>query len=484
MNHLVSFKVNVVLIFFGVGFAWNIVDVKAINPSMDTGTDPRPDTIIVREISISGNTITKRSIILRELNFKERDTLSLTCFSAMMITGRQNIFNTRLFNFVNIDTVHAADNHLLDVRISVVERWYIWPIPYFEISDRNFNVWWETRDFQRLSYGFDFMFSNARGRNETLTIITHFGFNQKYGFTYQMPYINHRQTLGIGCGSAIELNHEIPVYTLDNKPVYLRNNSTYLKKVINGFIEIYFRPDIFSKHTFRLAYSHYDFDSAVVSIPGFSMVTSNVQQFFSLNYLYKNDHRDVQYYPLRGYCLEVEVNHAIPYEKVHNSYLRTSLRYYRQVFDRWYCAIGLNGKLCFEKVQPYFLQRGLGYGRDFVRGYEYYVVDGQHFILLKNNLKFALIPQHVERLGFIQSNKFNTIPLSLYMNAFADMGYVYHYPDDSDNFSAGNTLENSFLIGCGLGLDFTTYYNIVVRLEGSVNRMLQPGIYLHFIAPI
>jgi hypothetical protein len=113
------------------------------------------------------------------------------------------------------------------------------------------------------------------------------------------------------------------------------------------------------------------------------------------------------------------------------------------------------------------------------------VIDGQHFALLKNNLKFALLPQRTETIGFIKTTKFNTIPLALYLNAFVDMGYVYHYSENpADGIYAGNTLENSFLIGYGIGIDFTTYYDIVIRVEGSMNRMNQPGLYLHFIAPI
>jgi hypothetical protein len=210
-----------------------------------------------------------------------------------------------------------------------------------------------------------------------------------------------------------------------------------------------------------------------------------VQQFVSFSYFYKNDHRDVQYYPLKGYYLDIELNHSVPYATAYNSFMKTNLRVYGQLYNRWYWASGFTGKLSFEKEQPYYLQRGLGYGGDYVRGYEYYVVDGQHFALLKNNLKFALIPQRVAQLGFIRSAKFNTIPLALYMNAFVDLGYVYHYQVSASNgFSTGNTLENSLLIGYGMGLDFTTYYDIVVRLEGSMNRWLKPGVYLHFIAPI
>jgi outer membrane protein assembly factor BamA len=485
MNRLFFSRFIFILICCCIVFTLNISKAVAYDQAPSRMAQNIHDTIIIHQIIITGNSITKKGIVLRELNFKANDTLSLAQFSDMLITCKQNIFNTRLFNFVTIDTSFMADTPFVDVRIALVERWYIWPIPYFEISDRNFNVWWETRDFNRLTYGVDLTFFNVRGRNETLRLLTHFGFNQQFGFTYKIPYINNKQIMGIGFGADIELNHELPVFTLNNKPVYMRSNSVYLKKLINGSAELNFRPDYFSTHTFRLTYSWYNFDSVIRTIPGFVMLAQNVQQFVSVSYLYKNDHRDVQYYPLKGYCLDVEVNHAVPYETAHNSYVRTNLRIYFQLYNRWYWASGFTGKLCFGKIQPYYLQRGLGYGRDYVRGYEYYVVDGQHFVLFKNNLKFGLLPQRVQKLGFIQSEKFNTIPLALYLNAFIDMGFVFNYsgtlPDDKND---GNTLENSFLIGYGLGLDFTTYYDVVIRVEGALNRMLQPGIYLHFIAPI
>ena len=485
MNRICSCRFMVKMLFSWIALSGNISNVNAYHPARLALTGNSSDTVIIHQVNISGNTITQKGIILRELNFKAKDTLSLVKFSEKLINSRQNIFNTRLFNFVTIDTSFLDSHHMVDVNITLVERWYIWPIPFFEFSDRNFNVWWETRDLSRLTYGIDFTFFNARGRNETLKILAHFGFNQQFGFTYKMPYINYKKTLGTGFGFTVELNHELPVFTRNNKPFYIRSNSIYLKKLIYGFTELIARPDFYSTHTFRVAYSHYDFDSSVSNIPGFVLSKDDVQQFVSLSYLYKNDHRDVQYYPLKGYCLEVELNHDMAYETVHNSYLRTNLRIYAQLYHRWYWASGFTGKLSFEKTQPYYLQRGLGFGRDFVRGYEYYVIDGQHFALLRNNLKFALLPQRVEKIGFIHTTKFNTIPLALYLNVFADLGYVYHYPQSTPGEDYdGNNLENSFLIGYGLGLDFTTYYDLVIRVEGALNRMGQPGLYLHFIAPI
>ena len=67
------------------------------------------------------------------------------------------------------------------------------------------------------------------------------------------------------------------------------------------------------------------------------------------------------------------------------------------------------------------------------------------------------------------------------MNAFLDMGYSDNlYPDESLN----NKLENTLLVGYGTGIDFVTYYDLVLRLEYSFNRMSEHGFFVHFMAPI
>jgi hypothetical protein len=84
-------------------------------------------------------------------------------------------------------------------------------------------------------------------------------------------------------------------------------------------------------------------------------------------------------------------------------------------------------------------------------------------------------------LDFLRSVKFNTIPYALYLNLFVDLGYTYNESTISNKL---NSLQNTLLIGYGAGLDFTTYYDIVIRLDLSMNRMGIPGVYLHFVAPI
>jgi len=448
-----------------------------------------PDTvnrIVIGSITIKGNTHTRPAIILRELNFREGDTLDMGILQGLLKTSRENVFNTRLFTIVSIDSSLNQRAGKVNMTISVIERWYIWPIPFFAFSDRNFNVWWETRDFSRLTFGADVAFFNMRGRNETLTLLTHFGYNQLYGFTYKTPYINKSQTIGLGFGAGLELNHEVAVETFNNIPVYKKDPSRYLKQLTYTFVNFIFRPSYYTLHTFGIEYDYLYFADSVKNVNGFVLNGSNAQKLIYLSYVFKSDHRDVQYYPLTGYYLDAGLFLCMPAKTTRSSFFKTTYSRYWRIFSRWYWASGATAKISFANNQPYFLQRGLGYDKDYVRGYEYYVVDGQHYLLLKDNLKFAIIPERVIRLDFIRTRKFNTIPLALYLNLFCDLGYVLNNNTllDETRGQANNTLENKLLVGYGAGLDFVTYYDFVVRMEVSLNQLGKPGLYLHFIAPI
>ncbi len=445
-----------------------------------------PDTsrqVVIHSIRIDGNRQTRPSIILRELAFHERDTMRQIKFRQILLAGKENIFNTALFNFVTLDTVPLGGSPIqMDVMIHVVERWYIWPWPFFEISDRNFNTWIGTTDLSRLTYGIDLTIQNVRGRNETLKFPIHYGFNQKLGFNYRIPYLDRRKIVGIGFGAEYSRNHEVIVETHDNKTVYYKDPVNFPRKNFFAFAELLVRPTFYTHHNFRVGYNACFFSDSLLKVPGYTDDSSNNLNYFSIYYQYKNDHRDVQFYPLRGSYFDVELDqNGLWSEPVNEFFIKSNLREYLQVHKRWYFASGITVKVTLTPQPTYFMQQGLGYGRDFVRGYEYYVVDGKTFILWKNNLKFALIPQRDFSMDFIRSTKFSRVPYALYLNLFGDMGYVWY---DGTQTDKSNDLRNSLLIGYGIGLDLTTYYDIVIRLEVSANLKGIPGIYLHFMAPI
>ena len=93
----------------------------------------------------------------------------------------------------------------------------------------------------------------------------------------------------------------------------------------------------------------------------------------------------------------------------------------------------------------------MGYSADYIRGYDYYVINGQNFLLTRSNLRYTLLKKHVYNLPVINSNKFKKVPFAIYLNGFYDTGYV------TDNqFGYKNPLSNSLQYGYGLGLDLVT----------------------------
>lgn len=443
------------------------------------------EKIVIRNISFTGNKITKERIIQRELMFSPNDTLTISALSEKIDLSHQNLMNTSLFNFVTIDTASVdGQQGLYDVNIDFVERWYVWPVPLFELADRNFSEWLNKRDLNRLNYGMSLTWNNFRGRRERVVLYTLFGYDEKYQLVYQIPYINRRQTLGIGLSGGYSRNHEIAYNSENNKEVYYKTQEHYARKQAYAYAEMYIRKDIRNKHWIKMMFTNLLVDDSVILLnPQYSYGPSVNNQYFSFYYQYRSDFRDYRQYPLKGHYFDVSLDKAglgiMTDPSVKALHLRTNIRKYGQIKGRFYWASGFTGKVSPFGEEPYYYTEGLGYGRDFVRGYEYFVVDGQHYAILKNNLKFELVKQRVMKFNFIPTEKFNKLPYAFYLNLFADFGYA----SDSRNY-VNNPLSNEILTGYGIGVDFITYYDFVLRVEYTINKMGQSGIYIHLIPSI
>ena len=114
-----------------------------------------------------------------------------------------------------------------------------------------------------------------------------------------------------------------------------------------------------------------------------------------------------------------------------------------------------------------------------LHGFEYNTIEGEHFVVLKNLIKYNIIKPSIKKINFIPFEKFNKVHYALYFNLFNDLGYVsdrYRTPD--------NNYVNKLLVSAGAGLDFVTYYDRTLRVEYSINGFGKSGIYLHLTAPL
>jgi len=440
--------------------------------------------IVVADILLIGNKTTKPHIITRELIFHKGDTLPRSVLSAAMMRSRENLLNTSLFNFVNIyDQPDANDSNVTHVIVQVTERWYIWPLPIFEIVDRNFNEWWLTKDFSRTNFGFYLTKENFRGRKESLSILIRLGYSQRLGLYYNIPYINRQQQNGLSFGISFTRNHEIAYAINNDKLQYYKDENVYVRKQFSAGARFTHRDGIHNYHSLGADYQNNQIvDTVLYYNNDYFISGENKQKIILLSYLYKRDYRDLKIYPLRGSYFDLEIikqGLGVLENEPDLLVLLSNYRKYWELSSRWHFAAGVKGKVSGLSFAPYYNSRGLGYSNDFVRGYEYYVVNGQNYFVFKSNLKFTLIPEKVIKIKYIPLEKFSTVPFALYLNVFADMGYAR-----DRQFAENNPLANDYLFGSGVGIDYVTYYDLVFRVEYSINKMGEHGVFLHFTSPI
>ncbi|MGZ8537188.1 MAG: POTRA domain-containing protein, partial [Flavisolibacter sp.] len=96
---------------------------------------------VIRNITITGNKITKPNIILREVAFEINEAYSMEQIVKRFAKARKQLMNSGLFGevIVSLKSISGFDVY---VNIHVSEKWYIWPKPYIKSVDRSFQEWW------------------------------------------------------------------------------------------------------------------------------------------------------------------------------------------------------------------------------------------------------------------------------------------------------------------------------------------------------
>jgi len=434
------------------------------------------ENVIVSNINITGNKVTKEKIILRELLFELGDTINLSDLDSLTLLNQENLENTSLFNFVTIENTIVAGN--LNVKINLVERWYIWPIPILEHADRNLSSFFHNGDWSRINYGMFLAIENFRGRKESLRFKVRIGYKEQYGVAYDIPGIDKNQKHGIGIETSYFRQKELPYQTKNNQLDYYQDFSNYSKFHYRLTFKYRYRSNLYNYHRFYVQYNNAIVsDSVAIKNPDYLGDGRRYLQYMKLQYSYTLDRRDIQYYPLSGYYLNATLsNRGLFFKETNITELETNFRWYQPIFKRLFFGQKITGKIANDYNQEYFLIEGLGYANN-IRGYEYYVIDGNNLVLFNQNLKFALLPKKVFNVPFVPWSQFNKSFLAIYLNAYFDLAYV-----DNKYTYETNYMTNSWQYGYGFGIDFVTYYDMVFRLEYSLTKYNQKGIYIHMSA--
>jgi len=436
--------------------------------------------ITVNTIVLSGNTKTQNDIIIRELSFEKNVKYTIVDLDKRIEESKKNLINLKLFNFVTIN----KNKDSTEITIEVIEKWYIWPYPVFEISERNFNTWWEEfsannySDFSRLNYGVFFNWENFRGRNELLKLKIRKGFKEHYLLAYEVPYFNKNKTIGINTNLQLFRRKKTHFSTEENKLNYLESD-TFNSIDYDLNTEITYRKNLHQTHKLKFTYLHTTINDSIATLnPNYLGNNLSKTSIYSLEYIFEYENRDYINYPLNGFALNFAAKkHLFATANVKHFEFATKVEKYIEPYTRFYIGSSFKAKYSTEGNQPYFIQKALGY-IDYVRGYEYYVVDGQSYWLSKTAVKYALIKKTTFDIPYVKMKQFNKSHYSLYMGIFSDLGYVVNNQNQEHN-----SINNSTLWGKGIALDYVTYYDKLLRIEYSINALGEKGVFLHFSSP-
>lgn len=431
----------------------------------------------VKDVTVAGTKKTKVYIVFREIQFKKGDSINLQDLYKELEQTRFQVYNTTLFNEVNVElTAIDADN--ISVNVQLTERWYLYPVPQFQLIDRNFNDWYKTHNasLNRVNYGIKLVHYNLSGRRDQLRLYLINGYTRNISFSYSNPYSTSSLNEGFTVGAGYSQSREVPYKTDSSNKTLFYKQADFVRNAINVNAGFSIRKGLFRKQVFTLAYTHIKVDDSVLNVkynPAYFNDPNSSQDVIDIRYVNQYTNVNNVSYPLkgrtsyivlhkRGLSLSGGIN-MFSIEAGYNRYFNMS--------HGWYSSVQLNGKLVLPFKQAFINQRGLGYGENYLRGLEYYVVDGVASGILKSTIKKKLVAFDVPFRFF--PKLLTKIPFTVFAKSYADIGYAY-------NKKNGYTyLNNRFLYTGGFGIDILTLYDINLRFEYSFNQLKENGLFLH-----
>jgi outer membrane protein assembly factor BamA len=434
--------------------------------------------VVIQDVQLQGNETTKDFVLLRELTFAIGDSVETAQLENLLEENRKRIYNLRLFNSVNYS--YTCDAGQLIVTYQVQERFYFYPIPILDFADRNFNAWLEKKDLRRIDYGFVLTRRNFRGRNEDVRLRLQHGFNRRIELSYRVPYLAGSRNLGYEVSVADYRSHTINYDIRNNRQYFYEQEDGMPIKRTGVGAAIIHRQSVQRQSALRLSYYHEEVSDTIPELnPDYFNTPYTNRNYIRVDLSRVVNQRNTFAYPLSGSYFDIGVGHAFFLNNTGTGFTTARAKYvnYSALPRKFYYSVGIEAQARLGSNFAVTDNTALGY-RSLVRGYELYVVGGQHYGLFKQGLSKELLNLKSIRLNFIRNPKLNTIPLALYLNAFTDAGYTI-----DNTYEARNPLTNRLLVGGGIGLHVVTFYDIVLRGEYTANREGNRGLYLNMGYP-
>lgn len=428
------------------------------------GQQVQHDFCVFKNLNLDSHLRTRPAVFLREMGISFGDTIWHR--DSMASVWQKRLSGLNLFNFVGVQ----IDSNTINIH--VLERIYTWLMPRFSWADRNFNVWWQTRDPSRLIYGGTLYANNLGGQNYSAYLTLVAGYNHLAELGLNTPFTKHSGGWAGSFHMQYWSNHELWNTARHDTLQFLHLDGRSIQRNTTVEFTAKHRMNYFQRLEISMGYYRISLDSAVALETVGYLFNPLKQTEMSCKAEWIQDRRNQRDYPSRGSLFRIGCKESLfPIALAKPKFVSTAFVRYSHFqplhsAGRWVLATLAAGNWLSAKM-PYRYSRQLGYQSDYVRGYEPLVGDGRGFVLGKAALRYAVLSNHTvgKNTKGIFGNYFQ-IPISLWCNIFADAGRVIQPYNE-----AVNPLSGGWYRGLGLGLDVTVWYSAMARIEYSRNHM-------------
>lgn len=433
--------------------------------------------IFITDVLISGNKKTKTYLIKREMLLQKGDSVSLNALPDLLTQSQNLVYNTTLFTKVDIVPIFKDSNEIIII-VDLKEKWYIYPLPQFQLIARNFNDWINTydADLDRVIYGLKFSHYNLSGRRDQLHIYLLNGYSRNISVRYVAPYSNPSLTRGFSFSAGYTSNRTVSYNTNYKNKILQYTNDNFVNSnvTIGGAYTI--RNGYYLTHILGLNFQSLKVDREIIKPeynPNYLGNEKSKSFIPDLSYSIVYSKVDNARYPLKGKSISGQfLKRGVGFKGgINMAQLSGTFTKYISHKNSWYSSYNIQTKLKMPFNLAYINQNAIGYNDYNLRGLEYYVIDGPVSAIAKYTLKKKVIsfkipiPFHLKTIP--------NIPISIFAKGYADLGYGYNKP------AYKSYLNNRMLYTGGFGIDILTVYDINLRIEYSFNQLNENGLFLH-----
>lgn len=411
-----------------------------LNAQSDTLFYKGEYSIIVDSIEISGNETTEDFIILRELNFGIGDTLNHRLASY----NRERIYSLRIFNDVRMIPYSLNDQNIL--KIEIEESWYIYPIPFVTLKDRDWN---------KLSYGVSVSLLNFRGRNETLKGVAALGYDPSFSFSYFNPNLSYDDNLNfqIGLGYTTSTNKSSEAEQI--------HGGSFEQEVITSRMQLGKR---FGNYHWLYFKTGFDYIGTPFYVKGINASNSSIDRTLILGASYVYDTRDLTLYATNGIYtfLNFEFK-GLGIDGINYRVADLEFREYRKIVERFTAKWRISLRHTAGETVPYYDYSYIGYSER-IRGYFYDGTrEGNDRFIGSVEINYPIIQETRINLYFVP-----LLPRSLLSYRVALIAGLFGDTGTTRNANDPVSIKN-FNTGYGTGISLLLLPYFICRLEFAIN---------------